>query len=268
MSDSIEHMSPSQIATGKAHYSKNWDQQKQNDYNRWYYQQNKDKWANSEEVQKIQSTKADLNKATNDAKLAQIEEDRATAASESVRKQAISNPSSTAFKKVVSATARQFISGLRSNNADAKQTLAKSANERAKRSANKAIQKDMAKEENKEAFEYDEVQKHKKNQKISRDNIKRREDAERLKQRSQDTLKTAREFSKKMDSANDKFNSFVKKFTSGEDLAPSKPKKSTSEKVRHERKSWLDRTFGTDYTTTNDKARKELSNKKYKKKSL
>lgn len=260
MSDSIEHMSLSSIANGKAHYSKNWDQQKQNDYNRWYYQQHKEKWAGSDEVAKIKSTQEELNKATNDAKLAQREEDRATAEAESMRKHAIGNPSSEAFKRVISTTAKQFISGLKSNNADAKQTLAKSANERAKRNASKAIQKDMAKKENKEAFEYAEFQKRKEN--------KRREAVERIKERGKDSLKSARKFSKKMDSANDKFNDFAKKFASGEDLLPSKPKKSTKERVRNERQSWLDETFGTDYATTNNKARKEMSGKKYKKKNL
>lgn len=42
-----------------AHYSKNWDKQKQDDYNRWYYQHNKDKWKNSIFTKNLQNASND-----------------------------------------------------------------------------------------------------------------------------------------------------------------------------------------------------------------
>jgi hypothetical protein len=52
-----------------AHYSKNWTKEKQNEYNKWYYQHNKDKWKDQQDaeiqnrLENIKNTKGELNKS-------------------------------------------------------------------------------------------------------------------------------------------------------------------------------------------------------------
>ena len=52
-----------------AHYSKNWTKEKQNEYNKWYYQHNKDKWKNQQDamiqyrLQNAKNIKDDINRS-------------------------------------------------------------------------------------------------------------------------------------------------------------------------------------------------------------
>lgn len=51
-----------------AHYSKNWSKEKQNEYNKWHYQHNKEKWdsVNKEKLRTARENKAAMRQATED----------------------------------------------------------------------------------------------------------------------------------------------------------------------------------------------------------